>query len=500
LTRVAKPRLDITLAIDPARARLWHRTLADDLRRRGHAVAIVLRPGGPKPPSSVGLLLTFERLTSRGRCRQAQGSPWPGAELAGSAVAEPRDAALEIDLTGRPPATPSVRTLAPVYGDALVEEAAIATLIGGTAPMIGVRDSAAYGSPLIMRPGLDAAHRIGRSLDNLGARLAALLVRAADTVAQGGTVAGSLPVALRTSDVWHARDAAGALTHGVRRLLNRMLAGTPHWYVGWRRTTADRVYDTLAIPRGGWTRLPDDGRRFYADPFVVARDGRTWMFVEELPIATGRGLISAVELGPDGPLGAPRPVLETGGHLSYPFVFERDGQMWMIPESADRRSVELYRADVFPDRWVHAATLIQDVPVGDATIVEHGGRLWLFGTVGEGDASSWDALYLWSSDTLEGPWRPHGDNPVLMDALGARPGGAFFHKDGALWRPAQDCTTGYGAGLALCRVTKLDDEGFAQEIAAVLRPGGADWPGTGLHSLNWAAGIEVVDGCQDRRR
>jgi hypothetical protein len=501
LTRVAVPRLDIRLAIDPARARLWHRALADELRRRGHGVAIVLRPGGPKPPSSIGLLLTFERLTSRGRCGAAMGAPWAAEDLARAAVPDASAADLEIDLTGRPLAAPTLRTLAPVYGDALVEEAAIAALVAGSTPLIGVRDSAVAGAPLTTRPGLEAAHRIGRSLDNLGARLAALLVRGADTIAQGGTVAGAMPAVLRTADVWHAGDAAGAMTHGVRRLLTRVLSGkAPHWYVGWRRTGNDRVYDTLGIPCGGWTRLADDGKRFYADPFVVEHQRRLWIFVEEFPYATGRGIISVVELGPDGPIGAPRPVLETGGHLSYPFVFERDGQMWMIPETADRRSVELYRADAFPDRWVHAATLIKDVPVGDATIVDHGGRLWLFGTVGEGDASSWDALYLWSSDTLEGPWRPHGENPVLMDALGARSGGAFFRKDGALWRPAQDCSTGYGAGLALCRVTQLDEAGFAQEIAAVLRPGGPDWPGTGLHTLNWAAGIEVVDGCQDRKR
>ena len=39
----------------------------------------------------------------------------------------------------------------------------------------------------------------------------------------------------------------------------------------------------------------------------------------------GKGVISAVEFGADGPLGAPQPVLETAGHLSYPYVFERDG-------------------------------------------------------------------------------------------------------------------------------------------------------------------------------
>ena len=86
------------------------------------------------------------------------------------------------------------------------------------------------------------------------------------------------------------------------------------------------------------------------------------------------------------------------------------------------------------------------------------------------------------------------------DGAARRLAGAFYKRGAELWRPAQDCTTGYGAGLALCRVTKLDDEGFAQEIGAVLRAGGSDWPGSGLHTVNWADGLEVVDGCRDRKR
>lgn len=491
--------LDIRLVLDPGRARQWHRSLAEELRRRGHRVAIALRPGGPAMPASIGLLLALEGFAHPGS-RGLAGKPWEKGDLARAQTPGNDAADIEIDMTGRPQGDAERPTLAAVYGDALIEEAAVAALIAGEVPEIGIRDSRAPGHPMLTRPGIDAVHRLGASLDNLGARLAALFARAVDTVAKGCVVRGKQAIALREGGAWHAGDALRTLTYTAGRLLQSMLRRPPHWYVGWRRADSDRVHETLAIPKGGWTRLPDDGKRFYADPIAVPHEGRNWIFVEELPYATGRALISAVELGADGPVGTPRPVLERSCHLSYPFVFPHDGQMWMIPESAADRTVDLYRADQFPDRWTHVATLIKDVAVGDATIVQHNGRFWLFGTVGEGDASSWDALHIWSADRLLGPWTPHGNNPVLMDALGARPGGAFFHRHGELWRPAQDCTTGYGAGLALCRVTKLDDEGFAQEVAAVLRPGGPDWPGTGFHSLNWAAGIEVVDGCQDRRR
>ena len=492
---MAGKTLDIRLAIDPARARLWHRALADALRRRGHRVAVVLRPGGARPPVAIGLLLKLESLTGAKRAG-ASGCVWEDVRASGDALR----ADLEIDLTGGAWDGETTRRLAPVYDNALIEEAAVAALMAGRMPLIGVRDSKAPHTPAMMHPGLDAPHRIGRSLDNLGARLVSLLAQAVDAVAIGRTTSGERALALTPSSIWAMGQTLGALRYALNRVLLALTRRAPHWHVGWRRAESGRVQDTLAMPAGGWRILPDDGRRFYADPFVFAHEGRTWLFVEELPYATGRAIISAVEIGPDGPVGTPVPVLEHRVHLSYPFVFARDGAIWMIPESAAAGTVELYRAESFPHRWVLHATLLDGIAVGDATIAEHDGRLWMFGTVGAAETSSWDALHIWSSDRLEGPWQPHARNPVFQDALAARPAGAFFRRDGALWRPAQDCAAYYGAGLALCRVTQLDDAGFAQKIETVLTAGEPGWPGTGLHTLNWAAGIEVVDGSRDRRR
>jgi len=69
----------------------------------------------------------------------------------------------------------------------------------------------------------------------------------------------------------------------------------------------------------------------------------------------------------------------------------------------------------------------------------------------------------------------------------------MHRRDGILHRPAQDCSTRYGGALALCTVGRLDPEGYEQTAQAVVRPG-PGWPGGGLHTLDWAAGIEVIDG------
>ena len=80
-----------------------------------------------------------------------------------------------------------------------------------------------------------------------------------------------------------------------------------------------------------------------------------------------------------------------------------------------------------------------------------------------GEGSTWDCLSIFLSGPGPlGPWTAASDGPALIDASAARPAGHIFTHEGALWRPAQDCRGGYGAGLAFCRVDALGPGVFEQ--------------------------------------
>ncbi|MBY0253479.1 MAG: formyl transferase, partial [Methylobacterium organophilum] len=294
------------------------------------------------------------------------------------------------------------------------------------------------------------------------------------------------------------RRAAGGLARQIARRLYALCFHGPHWRVGWRRIAGPDLIDLRRHPEGGWQVLPDDGRRFYADPFAIARDGAVTLFVEEFDYRRGKGVIAAVGFGENGPRGRPEPVLELETHLSYPFVFEADGQVWMIPESHASGTIDLYRATDFPRGWVHEAVLLDGVVAGDATLLQHGGRWWMFATVRAGGGSYSDTLHLWHAPHFRGPWTPHRHNPVLIDIGSARAAGPIVARDGGLIRPVQDCRQGYGAALGLARILRLDEEGYAQRVETRLRPGAA-WPGTRLHMLSAAGGFEFIDGSHRAR-
>ncbi|MDO5735949.1 MAG: hypothetical protein Q4P15_05695 [Propionibacteriaceae bacterium] len=285
-----------------------------------------------------------------------------------------------------------------------------------------------------------------------------------------------------------ARRVVGAAVRRAYRALYR----APHWRVGWRWLDGPDTLSLDELPLGEWKDLADDGHRFFADPFPVEYQGRTYVFVEDFDHRVGKGVISVAVWGDDGPEGLPTPVLVHDVHLSYPLVLRHLDDMWMIPETSGAKTVELYRAVRFPWEWELHSVLLDGLEASDTTVFVHEKRWWMTATVGFGGSLS-DSLCLWSAPDLFGPWTAHPHNPVLVDIASARPAGRVEVRQGRLLRPVQDCRAGYGASLGVAEILQLDESGFAQQILRHHTPG-ARWPGTRLHTLNSGGGLETLDG------
>jgi hypothetical protein len=111
------------------------------------------------------------------------------------------------------------------------------------------------------------------------------------------------------------------------------------------------VGDRLALLRSS---VPDPRwgcRQLFCRSVSVSAPGAGFHFCRAVSLRKEPGCIAVVTANPNGTVYAPQRVLEEPHHLSYPFVFEQDGQIWMIPESGAARNVSLYRAVEFPHRW-----------------------------------------------------------------------------------------------------------------------------------------------------
>lgn len=237
---------------------------------------------------------------------------------------------------------------------------------------------------------------------------------------------------------------------------------------------------------------------FWADPCLVEADGRPLVFVEEM-WPDRKGIIACVELR-DGTARRLGVALEESAHLSYPQVFSHDGKWHMTVESSKLNRVSLYRATRFPLDWERVGDLITGRVCCDPTLHFHEGHWYLFATVSENGNGTWDELFLFVSDRLEGPFKPHPANPIVSDVRRARPAGRLFVRNGKLIRPAQDCAANYGSAVVFNEVLVLSPTHYDERPLSRLAP---DWaPGlTACHTYSASDTLEVLDarGCPGAR-
>lgn len=286
------------------------------------------------------------------------------------------------------------------------------------------------------------------------------------------------------------------LQRGVEKALN-----VEQWFLAFRfRETC--FGDARAIPSdlAGYTRVMPPRDRSWADPFPIEKDGRYFVFFEELPFGASKGHISMIELKRDGSHSAPVRVLERDYHLSYPFLIEQDGELLMIPETAQNDSVEVYRCVDFPLRWRLERVLLQGVRCVDATFHRGPDRWWMFANAAApGSRMFDDELHLFHAERLLGDWQPHRRNPVKSDARCSRPAGNLYWQGGALYRPAQICVPLYGAGLSINRVLRLTPLDYAERQVERILPERSSGV-LGVHTVNRAGELTVIDAFARRRR
>ena len=263
-------------------------------------------------------------------------------------------------------------------------------------------------------------------------------------------------------------------------------------------TARDAGFNSLQWPM--FQPLIPDKDRYWGDPFVVARDNNFYVFIEEKIYATGLGRIACLTLDREGRLLSNQIVLERPYHLSYPFIFERGGEIFMVPETAGHRTIELYRCVKFPGQWEFIKTLLTDIYAVDATLLNYGNKVWLFTNVKEQGGSSLDALHLYYAPQgpLSDQWTPHPCNPIVKDIRSARPAGRIFMQDGKLIRPSQDSSRRYGYALNFNRITTLDENNYAEVVETTFKPTGGRMLAT--HTFNLAGGLTVIDAIIRRRK
>jgi hypothetical protein len=243
-------------------------------------------------------------------------------------------------------------------------------------------------------------------------------------------------------------------------------------------------YKTLDPPKG-YT---------WADPFPIEVNNNVYIFAEQKKGVQNGEIICFKYENYSNLFKNLGVVLNQPFHLSYPFVFQYDTGIYMVPESGSINKVILYESKEFPFKWVQKKVLLDNVTAFDATLHLHEGIWYMFATVksNPGISANEQLNIYYTNDLIHGEWKSHKMNPVKHDVRGARPAGRIFIYNNRLFRPGQIASFKYGYGVQFYEIITLNPDAYEEVKVTDMEP---LWNTNLLatHTFNYIPGLSVID-------
>jgi hypothetical protein len=224
-----------------------------------------------------------------------------------------------------------------------------------------------------------------------------------------------------------------------------------------------------SLEQGTTIQNPENG--FLADPFVISMNNADYCFVEDYSYEKEIGKISCYKISESGyeSLGT---AIEENFHLSFPYIFKFEENLYMCPETAQINEIRIYKCLAFPNQWALDRTLMKDVSAADSVIFPFQSKWFLLTNICSshmGDRSS--ELHLFSaSNPLSNKWLKCDSNPIVFDAQKARNGG-FFMIDGKPYRVNQKHNKSkYGVGFSINAIETIGEHFYSETEVLSIEP------------------------------
>lgn len=252
--------------------------------------------------------------------------------------------------------------------------------------------------------------------------------------------------------------------------------------------------------------VTDVPAQFVADPFMVKEGPKWYMFFEVGNTTRGdwKGEIGLATSDDGLNWTYEKIVLAEPYTLSFPQVFKFKNDYYMIPESAQARCVQLYKADKFPWTWSRVSILLNQ-SFSDPAIIYHNEKWWLFvSNPGENDVCR-----LFYADNLQGPWTEHPMSPIVNhNPRKSRAAGRLIIYNGHIIRYCQNCFPVYGTSVRAFEITQLSTAEYAERElpeSPILKGSGEGWNSHYMHHVDpyqigenrWIAAVDGSRKCSE---
>lgn len=211
---------------------------------------------------------------------------------------------------------------------------------------------------------------------------------------------------------------------------------------------------------------------YWADPFIYKFNNELYVFFENFSYEENKGKISCGKII-NSKVEDVVDVLNLEYHLSFPFLFEEEGSLFMIPETNQNKRLEIYKCLSFPKKWELYSTAFEGEIIADSHVYKENGNLWLFLNKAQNSIIPVDnELYIYKIDSLKlNKITPHSQNPVIIDSRVARNAGSIFEHNGICYRPSQANIEGiYGRNLNINEIKKININEYEEKTSIIVKP------------------------------
>lgn len=269
-------------------------------------------------------------------------------------------------------------------------------------------------------------------------------------------------------------------------MLEKIALFTASWNVAWRKKGEKTILNDQETP---FVVKKNSFRYWAADPFLFEHEGQIYIFAELYDYIECHGCLGYCKW--DGnKFSRWKKVITEPYHLSYPFIFEQDGQVYIMPESNADKSVYLYCAVQFPDKWIRVEAIRENVKYCDTTPF-----LWN----NHAYALSYDIKNIDDYNLVLLDLENKDNDCVLCDIDNKnlrRPAGKIFQMNDMCIRPAQKSVDDYGEGLLFYKYS-IETGEYSEEVIKQILPQDLKYSKkillNGMHTYNQMGEFEVID-------
>jgi hypothetical protein len=273
----------------------------------------------------------------------------------------------------------------------------------------------------------------------------------------------------------------------LNKIINKIFY-SDKWNIGYVAQTPQSFIENKELDKKIiW--LNESSADYAADPFVLIKKKRVYIFYENLQFLFEKGTINLIRDFDFSTQKIVKGITPENIHISYPYIFEDNDKTYCIPETADANEIALY--DVVFDNTIQfkkRKVLLSGGPYVDSSIIYFEDKYWLFTSLKNKPGN----LFIYYANKLDEEFIAHNLNPIVTDRKSYRGAGALFYINNILYRPTQNLEVKYGGSVIINQISELTADKFRSINLFEIFP--TEPYNEGFHNISVSNNLIVFDG------